>query len=160
MEKDQMVTCGWMQRSWRSARLWMYGWREEGSRRTSQKNNKNNDSWSKYPPEHTSVQSGEGCNYVTPQHTILIPSHVPASPHIPVSSTTKSPLNHFQQAKPPERTLTLCKKESQLQSKKMDFSQEKSRKSQKKVKKIDFSLTFLDWNPFFLTVTDFLFYRD
>ena len=55
--------------------------------------------------------------------------------------------------------LTLCKKESQLQSKKTDFSQEKSRKSQKKVKKIDFFLTFLDWNPFFLTVTDFLFYR-
>ena len=40
--------------------------------------------------------------------------------------------------------MMLCKKESQLQSKKMDFSQEKSRKSQKKVKKIDFSLTFLD----------------
>ena len=55
--------------------------------------------------------------------------------------------------------VTLCKKESQLQSKKMDFSQEKSRKSQKKVKNFDFSLTFLDWNPFFLTVTDFLFYR-
>ena len=56
-------------------------------------------------------------------------------------------------------SVTLCKKESQLQSKKTDFSQEKSRKSQNKVKKIDFSLTFLDWNPFFLTVTDFLFYR-
>ena len=55
--------------------------------------------------------------------------------------------------------LSLCKKESQLQSKRTDFSQEKSRKSQKKVKKIDFSLTFLDWNPIFLTVTDFLFYR-
>ena len=40
--------------------------------------------------------------------------------------------------------IRLCKKESQLQSKKTDFSQEKSRKSQKKVKKIDFSLTFLD----------------
>ena len=40
--------------------------------------------------------------------------------------------------------MRLCKKESQLQSKKTDFSQEKSRKSQKKVKKIDFSLTFLD----------------
>ena len=46
-------------------------------------------------------------------------------------------------------SLSLCKKESQLQSKKTDFSQEKSRKSQKKVKKFDFSLTFLDWNPFF-----------
>ena len=34
--------------------------------------------------------------------------------------------------------LTLCKKESQLQSKKMDFSQEKSRKGQK----IDLFLTF------------------
>ena len=56
-------------------------------------------------------------------------------------------------------SITLCKKESQLQSKKTDFSQEKSRKSQKKSKKIDFSLTSLDWNPFFLTVTDFLFYR-
>ena len=41
-------------------------------------------------------------------------------------------------------SIMLCKKESQLQSKKTDFSQEKSRKSQKKVKKIDFSLTFLD----------------
>ena len=40
--------------------------------------------------------------------------------------------------------VTLCKKESQLQSKKTDFSQEKSRKSQKKVKKFDFSFTFLD----------------
>ena len=40
--------------------------------------------------------------------------------------------------------VVLCKKESQLQSKKTDFSQEKSRKSQKKVKKFDFSLTFLD----------------
>ena len=40
--------------------------------------------------------------------------------------------------------LILSKKESQLQSKKTDFSQEKSRKSQKKVKKFDFSLTFLD----------------
>ena len=34
--------------------------------------------------------------------------------------------------------LTLCKKESRLQSKKMDFSQEKSRKSQKKSKKLTF----------------------
>ena len=54
----------------------------------------------------------------------------------------------------------LSKKESQLQSKKTDFSQEKSRKSQFFWLFFDFSLTFLDWNPFFLTVTDFLFYRE
>ena len=53
----------------------------------------------------------------------------------------------------------LCKKESQLQSKKMDFSQEKSRKSQFFWLFFDFSSTFLDWNLFFLTVTNFLFYR-
>ena len=58
-----------------------------------------------------------------------------------------------------ESTIILCKKESRLQSKKTDFSQEKSRKSQFFWLFFDFSLTFLDWNPFFLTVTDFLFYR-
>ena len=40
--------------------------------------------------------------------------------------------------------VNLCKKESQLQSKKMDFSQEKSRKSQIFWLFFDFSLTFLD----------------
>ena len=58
-----------------------------------------------------------------------------------------------------QQSMNLCKKESQLQSKKTDFSQEKSRKSQLFWLFFDFSLTFLDWNLFFLTITDFLFYR-
>ena len=69
------------------------------------------------------------------------------------------PLKNPVPSKNPTSLMSLCKKESQLQSKKTDFSQEKSRKSQFFWLFFDFSLTFLDWNPFFLTVTDFLFYR-
>ena len=43
-------------------------------------------------------------------------------------------------------SIRLSKKESQVKSKKMDFSQEKSRKVNKKSKNIDFLLTFLDFS--------------
>ena len=52
--------------------------------------------------------------------------------------------------------VTLCKKESQVKLKKMAFSHEKSKE---KSQKTDFSLTFHDWKPFFLTFPDFHFYR-
>ena len=42
--------------------------------------------------------------------------------------------------------LILCKKESQVKSKKTDFSQEKSRKVNKKSIFFDFLLTFLDFS--------------
>ena len=69
------------------------------------------------------------------------------------------------------RLIILCKKESQVKSKKTAFSQGKSTKSQQKVNKkskiltfywlfVDFLLTFLDWKLFFLTLPDFLFYRE
>ena len=52
--------------------------------------------------------------------------------------------------------LILCKKDSQVKSKKMAFSHKKSKE---KSQKTDFSLTFHDWKPFCLTLPDFLFYR-
>ena len=45
--------------------------------------------------------------------------------------------------------VSLCKKESQVKSEKMAFSQEESTKSQRKSKDIDFLLTFLDKSFFF-----------
>ena len=51
----------------------------------------------------------------------------------------------------------LCKKESQVKSKKTAWSHKKSRKSHKKQ---TFPLTFHDWKLFVSTLPDFLFYRD
>ena len=57
----------------------------------------------------------------------------------------------------PNSGVMLCKKESQVKSKKKRLSvMKKSRKSHKKQ---TFPLTFHDWKPFFLTLPDFLFYR-